>query len=127
MRKGHTLTFIEMTIMLLVLALVAALCLGVFAWTDDLSRVNTSRDAALMELQNTAQVFQHCEGDFEAAAALLGGSWDGSQWVLEFDAYRILVQPEQTGDPFLGSARLEARREETLLATITVHWQEVAP
>lgn len=126
MSKRQTLTLMELTVMLLIFALAAALCMGAFAWASNTARENHCRDRALVQLQNAAEVLKYCAGDFSQAAALQGGVWDGDRWVLDFGEFQIIVKPENTGIPNLGGARLEAVYRGNTLTVLPVRWQEVA-
>lgn len=126
MRKNGVLGLLEMTVMLLVFALAAALCLRLFAWADGTVRDSIRRDDALMNLQSAAETLKHSGGDYEKSAQTYGGSWDGSRWEISCDGYCITVTPENTGVAGLGGARLEAVTEDGILASIAVRWQEVA-
>ena len=126
MRKRQTLTLIELAIMLLVFTAAAAICLRIFLWADQRSREIACRDDAIIEMQNAAEVLQATAGDFSAAAAILGGNWDGAQWILDYGTYQLRVQPVTTDIPGLGSARIEALYEAQTLVSMTLHWQEVA-
>lgn len=125
MKNRASAVLLEMSVMLLVLAVAAAVCLQLFAWTAGQAEENTARDEALVQLQNAAQVLQYYRGDLEAAVHELGGSWENGQWQLQGEGWTIravLTEPEQ---PFLGSAVLEALRWDETILSVTVCWQEV--
>lgn len=124
--KKRAIGLLEMTVMLLVFALAAALCLRLFAWADSTTRESIRRDAAFTDLQSAAEVLRHTGGDYEEAVQLYGGSWDGNRWVIVCDGYRIAVTAESTGISGLGGAYLEAVGENQILASLTVRWQEVS-
>ena len=126
MNRRRTLTLIEITVMLLVFALAAALCMVSFARIENGVRENTCRDRAIVEMQNAGEVLRHCGGDFAAAADRHGGIWDGQRWLLDFGEYQICVKPESTGVPLLGGARLEAIYRGEILFAMDLRWQEVA-
>ncbi len=136
--KGKTaLTLIEQSIMLLILALAAALCLQAFVWADARSRQNTARDQALTQLQSAAEVLKAHSGDYYAAAETYGGMADRGQWMICWDenwvqtqypgAFQLHAVSEDTQTDYLGSALLELRQEDAVLCSLTVCWQEVAP
>lgn len=126
MKNKTPLAMIELTVMLLVLALAAALCLRAFAWADRRSEENSCRDTAVVELQSAAECLRHCGGDFEAAVSLYGGAWDGSCWRIDCGAFEIRAIPRASGQQYLGSAVLEAEYQGRVLASLQVCWQEVA-
>lgn len=136
MRSKAPLTLIEQTVMILVFALAAALCLQVFVWADGKSRDNAARDHALLCAQNAAETLKGCRGDYVAAAEKFGGGWDGAVWVICYDsgwsesagseAYRLKVLPGEKRLAYLGGASvqvLDASGE--LLTQLDVYWQEV--
>jgi hypothetical protein len=135
MKSKAPLALIEQAIMLVVFALAAALCLQAFVWADTQSRQTTLRDQALVQVQSAAEVLKHCGGDFSAAAAIQGGTWDGASWILWYDedwnssdgtgTYRLCVTPETSGTAGLGAAQVEAAQADGLsLASLRVCWQE---
>ena len=126
MNQRQTLTLMELTVMLLIFALAAALCMNCFARLEMKSRETFCRDRSLVQLQNAAEVLRSSGGDFAAAAEVCGGTWDGSQWLLDFGEYRIQAQPEDTGVPHLGGADMAVVYQGNILVSIDVRWQEVA-
>lgn len=137
MKQKTSLILIEQAIMLLVLAVAAALCLRVFAWSDARAEENHSRDQALLQLQSAAEVLKQHHGDFSAAVRTHGGGVYDGQWRINFDdtweqtdtaqAYQLRAV-RQENRPYLGSALLEAVCPDgSVLAAITVSWQEAAP
>ena len=73
MKSRASLSLIEQTMMLLIFALAAALCLRGFVLADTRSRTYADRDQALLCAQNAAQTLKACGGDYAAAAELCGG------------------------------------------------------
>lgn len=124
MRSRAPLALIELVVMLLVLAIAAALCLQAFVWADSASAWNHRRTDAMMYAQNAAQMLKYCGGDFTKAAQLHGGHWNGQQWTLEKDGFALCVEPIPSQSAYLGMAQVKAAWEETVLATISVCWQE---
>ncbi len=80
MRSKAPLALMEQTVMVLVFALAAALCLRVFVWSDHTSDWAVNRDVAVIEAQNAAEIIKR-EGTkggdaktvFDGAADKLGG------------------------------------------------------
>ena len=128
MRSKAPLALMEQVVMVLVFALAAALCVSCFVTADRLSRRNAVRDEAVVAAQNAAETIKGCRGDYEQAATLLNGTLEHG--ILELCAdeeFCIVVTPENSDDPLLGKAKVEAcavRDGETLFA-LTVFWQEV--
>lgn len=137
MRNRASLVLIEQMILLLVFALAAVLCLRVFLWADLSSERGAAEDQALVQAQNAAEVLKACDGDFEAAAEILGGDWDGAVWVVSYDgqwtvtdegqqaAYILRVSPEESGLKYLGCADIGVFLGEECLVSLNAAWQEV--
>lgn len=124
--------------MLLVLAVVAALCLRAFAWADLRARENDSRDQAILQLQSAAQVLKATGGSLEEAVTLHGGFASGNTWELFFDGqwkltaapdtYRLQVRLLEPEYACLGSAALTVfRADGSVLAALDAAWQEDVP
>ena len=130
MRSKAPLALMEQLVMLLVFAMAAALCLRAFALSDQISRQGEVRDQAVLQVQNMAETLKSCGGDYEKAATLLGGRWDGAQWEWQLSpasAYSARAVPEESREPLLGKARVTAfSADGTCLFTLSVAWQEEA-
>lgn len=78
MKRGRTsLMVMEQLAMLLVFALAAAICLGVFVSADQTSRRIQDRDRAAELCQNAAETLRHTGGDVPGALAQVNGSQPG--------------------------------------------------
>lgn len=96
MKSKTVLVLMEQLVMLLVFALAAAACLGIFTEADRISRETESQDMAVILAQNAAETLKACGGDLKA----LGGSGnDGS----------VAVLYDENGEPGGTVYRLEAR------------------
>ena len=136
MKRGASLLLIELTVMLLVFALAAALCVQAFVWADSRSHQSAEEDMALLHAQSAAEVLKHCHGDFAMAAQNHGGTWDriweisyNEQWEITEGAavYYLQAEPMDTDNGLLGQAKLTLRdKDGTVLAELSVCWQEVA-
>lgn len=124
MRSRATLALIELCVMLLVLALAAALCLQVFAWSDIRSRENAIRDAALADMQSAAEVLKSC-GSCKEAAETFGGSIEDGLWRIPGEDYEIRLTPQESEYPGLARALVEAVYDRQVIIRFTVSWQEV--
>ena len=138
MKNKASLILSEVTVMLLVFALAAALCLRLFAWSQTESQKQLCKDRAYLQLQTAAEVLKHYRGNFEAAAEHSGGRWDGNRWSMALDAdwkesegtavYQFFAVPDEMETNYLGGALLqisEANGEK--IASLRICWQEVAP
>lgn len=138
MKGKLSLPLLELTVMLLVFALAAALCLQAFAWADSSSTRIAREDGAYLCLQNASEILKACGGDAAAAAERFGGSYTDGHWKVSLDenwnvtdgegVFFLKAVDEQTGVALLGGARLEITdRTGDVLAAWSVRWQEVAP
>lgn len=128
MKSKTPLALMEQLLMVLVFALAAALCVSCFVTAERLSQRNALRDEAVVAAQNAAETIKGCRGDYTEAAALLKGSLEqGGLKVHTEEGFYIAVTPEDSGNPLLGSARVEAcdARDGEELFVLTVFWQEV--
>ncbi len=138
MKRNASLILLELVIMLLVFALAAALCLQAFVWADSQSRHSGRVDAAYIHIQNAAEVLKHHRGNYALAAKDLGGQWDGESWIIYYDdnwqitdtefVFCLRVEPLSSETEHLGTAQLTVTDSDgSVLAQLTVSWQEVAP
>lgn len=135
MRSKASLTLIEQVVMLLMLSVAAALCLRAFVWADTSSVAGAEQDRALLQAQSAAEILKGCRGDWEQAAKIAGGNWNGSVWQLCWDenwqettddgTYILLVSPADGGLKYLSGAQVEVIKGEHVLASFMVNWQEV--
>lgn len=77
MRSRAPLALMEQAVMVLVFALAAALCVQAFALAGTMSRKNETRDRALQQAQNAVETLKSTHGDYQSAADVLDGNWDG--------------------------------------------------
>lgn len=131
MKNKSTLLLVELLVMVLVFALAAALCLQAFTWAQLKSRENRDRDRAYVQLQTAAELLKHHRGDYDAAAAQLGGVWDGDSLQASCDeegTFTLQALPVQPDTKGLAGALLQVLRDDgTVIAELTVYWQEVSP
>jgi hypothetical protein len=114
----------EQLLMVLVFALAAALCLGIFAKTDQMSQQTELRDGAVLLAQNGAETMKACAGDMEQVAQILGGTADGKTAEVQADGYRMVMTCLESDVPGLGQGNIEVYWDENLLYTIWTGWQE---
>lgn len=138
MRSKAPLALIEQVVMVLVFALAAALCLRVFAFSDQMSERNEDIDCAVLLAQNTAEMLK-AYGGVEEAAEATGGEIRQTMWSSYYDVdlnpvpdqasayYEVNTFPENSGVEGLGQAGIEVFRYDgnEALFFITVAWQEV--
>lgn len=122
MKNKTALTLMELSVMVLVLALCGALCLSAFAWADTKAQEDQNRQEALLVLQNAAEALKHTGGDVQKAAGIYGAWEDG--W--KAAGFEITVESVPTDLALLGSARLEVWLDGTSLGSLTACWQEVS-
>lgn len=86
MRSRAPLALMEQTVMVLIFALAAALCLRAFALADGISRQVEATDRAVLWAESAADTLKAREGDLSRAAAELGGRvGTGQRWTILLD------------------------------------------
>lgn len=135
MKSKAPLALIELAVVLAVFGLAAVLCLRAFLWADAESDGIAARDRAMTEIQSAAEVLKACRGDFEQAAEIYGGSWDGTDWTVCYDEdwsqtgqaepYRLTATRAEENLAYLGAAEVCVFRGESCLVRLEVAWQEV--
>ena len=110
------LVLMEQVIMVLVFALVAALCIQAFVLSRTLSIGMTDRDHAMNVSQTLAETVKACGGDMEAVCEKLDGEPDGKRlqffydddWnaAKEADASFVLVFEQEAGEGFCKNGRI---------------------
>ena len=65
MKNRTALILVELAVMLVVFALAAAACIGIFAWAQDASLESVQRDRAYLQLQTAAEVLKSAEQALE--------------------------------------------------------------
>lgn len=126
MKSRATLVLMEQTIMLLVFALAAAACLGVFLGAESISRDVRRQDDAVLLGQNTAELLKACEGSFPEVAGLLEGSCTDDCVTVLRDGYTIEILPHPSATNDLGMAEISVFYEEDVIFSLVCAWQEVA-
>ena len=85
MRNRTTLSLMELTLMLLLFAMTAAVCLRAFALSDRLSRQAEQRDRAVLWAQTMAETWKAMGGDLEQAEVLYGKNDGADGWTVCLD------------------------------------------
>ena len=85
MKSRAPLALMEQTVMVLVFALAAALCLRAFVLADGISRQVEATDHAVLWAESAADTLKARKGDLAQAAAELGGKLDGQRWTILLD------------------------------------------
>lgn len=116
MKNRTSLVLMELLVMVLVFALAAAVCLGVFAKADSISKETARRDTAVTLAQNAAEMLQATGGD---AAQVL-------QKLNIPDGFSVEITPENSEIPGLGKATVAVLWQGAETFRLTVGWQEVA-
>ena len=125
MKSKSPLVMLEQLIMLLVFALAAAMCLQAFALADSQSKTTIARDAAIIEVQQAAEVIKYCGGDMERAAAILGAEGSDSGLSLVSESYVVRAEKLSSGLELMGQARVFAETADgQCLFEVSLGWQE---
>ena len=123
MKSRTTLSLMELTLMLLLFAMTAAVCLRAFALSDRLSRQAEQRDRAVLWAQTMAETWKAMGGDLEQAEVLYGKNDGADGWTVCLDGdwawtedagsavYRAELR-EEPGDGLLQKARITGRELE---------------
>ena len=67
MQNKAPLALIELTVMILIFSVAAALCLQAFVWSDLTSAQIQKQDKAMLQAETAAEVVKGCKGDFAEA------------------------------------------------------------
>ncbi len=125
MKSKATLTMIELLIMLPVFALAAALCLRAFATADRMSDDSAALDSAVTQCQNAAELLKGSGGDYDYAADILGGEWDGDVLTVKCEEYTLHVEPAAGENELMGEADIRALDEAGgEIFAISAAWQK---
>ena len=121
MKHKTPLVLMEMLIMVLVFALASAICLRMFAASEQLSQKNEAVSYAVLMVQNAAEELKASCGDQDMAGEQ---TFSKDDWT-----YRLEIGMEESGVDGLGSAQVrvyghKGRKKEELLFEIPVAWQE---
>ena len=129
------LVLMEQVIMVLVFALVAALCIQAFVLARTLSIQMTDRDHAMNVSQTLAETVKAYGGDPERVCETLGGETDGDQmrffydadWneSTETDASFLLVLEQEAGEGFCRNAKVTVTDSsgEREIISMNIAWQ----
>ncbi len=143
MKSKTPLALMEQSIMVLVFALAAALCLRVFVWCDNTSKRDEARDYASLRAQSAAEQIKHAgksggsaEEVLAAAAQNLGTSSSGGTFELQYGkdwsvsdgkdaAYVLRAAAVDTGIAGLNKAHITvtAAGKSDVIFEIDIAWQ----
>ena len=137
MRSRAPLALMEQTVMVLVFALAAALCLRAFVLADGISRQVEATDHAVLWAESAADTIKARKGDLARAAEELGGEFEGQCWTILLDenwqetarepTYTLTAQPIDSGQPLLGRAQIDVTQiNGDRLFSLVVCWQEAS-
>jgi hypothetical protein len=127
-KSKASLILMEQLIMLLVFALAAAACLGIFSAARDIGLSAKRQDEAVLLAQNGAEILKHTAGDLQKTAAMLGGTIRENRLCApREDGLSLQIQKTDSQIPGLGQANLWViHGDSDVLFSLTVCWQEVA-
>ena len=112
MKRRGTLALVEQSVMLLIFAVAAALCLRGFLAAELTARENEIRDEAVLQVRNVAEQLKYTNG-----------KWGFEQ---NSDACIVSVRYLEQELPGLGKAEvIVTDREGAVLFSLPVAWQEV--
>ena len=138
MKSKAPLTLMELLIMVLIFALTVGLCVRIFVTADQWSRESQLRDRAVAEVQNTAEMIKHHNGDLREIEEALDVQSRDKQLILYYDkdwtkapeteaVYHVTVEWIPSPEPLMGSALVSSGvvGGEDLFG-VAVGWQEVS-
>ncbi len=138
MKSKTPLALIEMSVMVLIFALAAAVCIRTFVRADRISNDCADRDRAVAAVENAAETVKYCRGDLEQASLILEGSTDGKEIFVEYGPdwaavpengqFRLVVTETEGSGELLGTAGVRVVRTEdgTELFALKTAWQKAA-
>ena len=120
MRNKTTLSLMELTLMLLLFAGAASVCLRAFALSDRLSRQAEQRDRAVLWAQTMAENWKSLDGNIDKVETLYIENESGDGWIACLDEDWGLTEDvesavyeaelrEGPGDGLLQTARITVR------------------
>ena len=115
MKSKSTLSLIEQTIMVLVFALAAAICLKVFFYSDSLSKEVSAKDNAYLMAQNTAETVKNSYGKILS----------DDTYTIDQDGLTLVAEKTESESEYLGTCMIRVYDEdENTLLEMPVCWQE---
>lgn len=115
MKSKATLFLMEQLVMLLVFALAAALCLGIFVRADRISAETKERDEAVILACNAAEMLKSEKDPQEVLKEIEKGG------------FALEIQEEESGVSGLGQARIVVFSQNREVFSLQTGWQEVEP
>lgn len=115
MKSKASLFLMEQLVMLLVFALAAALCLGVFVRVDRISAETKQRDEAVILASNAAEMLKSVKNPQEVLK------------YIEIDGFTLEIQEEESGIAGLRQARIVVFSDQEEVFSLQTGWQEVTP
>ena len=136
MKNKVFLPLIEQMCMILLFAVVSAICIRGFTLAKSISAEHRVQDRAVVEVQNVAELIKGCAGDLVHASQIYGGvaaeeEWSvyyGVSWEFVSDKkeaeYQLNVKKSRHSSLPLGEATVELLDGETVVFSLDVAWQE---
>lgn len=127
MKNRTPLVLMEQMIMVLVFALAAALCIGIFVQSGNTAKETKFRDDAVVLAQNGTEVIKACGGDLEDTARVLKGTCTEKEVVVQSEGYTMVITPVESDTPGLAQAEICVSMDGILIFTLRTGWQEMEP
>lgn len=125
MKHKSPLALMEQLIMVLVFALTAAMCVGLFVKSNQTSHDTQFRDGAVLVAQNGAEAVKSCAGDLEETARVLEGTLVNGELFVESEGYLMVITLVDSEVAGLGQAEICVSMDGILIYTLRTGWQEV--
>jgi len=113
MKNKTPLVIMEQTVMILVFAFAAAVCMQIFVCSDKLTRHNQQRDNAIIMAQNTAEMLK-CSGGEAETPIYYDQNWQPVSGQKNA-AYQLEIIHTENEDPLLWTAIVKISRSDNEL------------
>ena len=135
MKNKAFLSILEQLCMILIFAIVAAICLRAFSFANSISQDRKALDQAVIAAQNTAEVLKSNQGDFEASAAELLGSVENKCLVIHYNEsglptaeeanahFKLIADLQASSHPLTECARIQVVKNSSVIYELSVTWQ----
>lgn len=135
MKNRAFLSILEQLCMILIFAVVAAVCLRVFSLANEISKDRDRLDRAVITAQYTAELLKSSKGDLEACADALSGSVDGNTLTVFCDSsgqpsdagtkeyFKLVAVKTASSHPYTERAQITVIGDGETVFSVDVVWQ----
>ncbi len=119
MKSKSTLMLIEISVMLFVFALAAAVCLKGFSLANSISKQSEILDDAVIIANNACAILKHTSGDIDSVIE----SYDEKEYD---DSFSLKVTPLDSEYEYLSKAKIDVEYDGDVVFTVDTAWQKEA-